>query len=75
MIEQYMRQYQWAQSKLTPVYMLVTKDRFELPLAVADSVTELARMVGVHQATISKSINTRRKSRYVRVYVDLEEDE
>ena len=29
---------------MRPVYMEVTKDRYELPLAVADSPYELARM-------------------------------
>ena len=32
---------------MKPLYMEVTRDRYELPLAVADSPWELARMRGV----------------------------
>ena len=34
------------------LYMKVTKDEYELPMAVADSVPELAEMVGVKTSTI-----------------------
>ena len=75
MIEQYMRKYGWAQNKLKPLYLLVTQDRFELPLVVADTVEELARIVGVHTSTIVKCLNRGGKSRYVRVYVNMGEDD
>lgn len=35
------------------VYMRVTSDRFELPVAVADSVGELARLLGISSRSIS----------------------
>ena len=73
MIEQYMCKYKWAQSNLKPLYLLVTKDKYQLPLAVADSAAELARIIGVKQSTIVKSITHRRKSQYIRVYVDMDE--
>ena len=75
MIEKYMRIAEWKKQGLTPLYLLVTKDKYQLPLAVADSADELARIVGVRQSTIIKSITQRKKSQYIRIYVDLEEDE
>lgn len=39
------------------LYMKVTNDIYELPLAVAGNVQELARMVGVKPATISTVIS------------------
>lgn len=75
MIEKYMHIAEWKKKGLTPLYLLVTKDKYQLPLAVADSAAELARIVGVNPATIIKSINSRKNSRYIRIYVDLEEDE
>lgn len=79
MIEKYTRRYNWAKEqdgkKLTPLWLMVTKDKYQLPLAVADTSVELAKMVGVKPSTIIKSVTHRRKSRYIRIYVDLEEDE
>ena len=55
------------------VYMKVTTDRYELPLAVADTGEELARICGVSKNNV---YNTMRKARilghrcqYVRVEV------
>lgn len=75
MLEQYMRKYKWAEKNLKPLYLMVTKDKYELPLAVADTADELGRLVGVDQSTIIKSITHRKNSKYIRIYVDLEEDE
>lgn len=63
-----------------PVYMQVTKDRFELPIVVADSAYELARLCGVNVSTIMHSISTRSKrvvknSQYKRVWVNDQDDE
>lgn len=63
-----------------PVYMQVTKDRFELPIVVADSAYELARLCGVNVSTIMHSISTRSKrvvknSQYKRVWVSDSDDE
>lgn len=53
------------------VFMMVTKDRYELPIAVADTRKELGRMVGVSPVTIANSISRARKNghkcQYVRV--------
>ena len=75
MIEKYMRMAEWKKQGKKPLYLLVTKDKYQLPLAVDDSADELARIVGVNQSTIIKSITQRKKSQYIRIYVDLEEDE
>lgn len=63
-----------------PVYMKVTKDRFELPIVVADSAYELARLCGVDVSTIKYSISRQSKhiiknSQYKRVWVSDLEDE
>ena len=74
-MDKYMHKAQWAEQGLKPLYLLVTKDKYQLPLVVADSVAELARNVGVSPTTIFKCLNQRKNSRYIRIYVDLEEDE
>lgn len=76
MIEQYMRRYKWAEEgkKLTPLWLMVTKDKYQLPLAVADTAAELAKIVGVTPEAIIKSVTHKRNSRYIRIYVDLEEE-
>lgn len=45
-----------ARQKVT-VYMLTTADKYELPVAVADSIFELARLTGSTFETISKAID------------------
>ena len=35
------------------LYMATTKDKYELPIAVADSVSELANMLGMKSTTVS----------------------
>ena len=53
------------------VYMLVTEDKFELPLAIADSAAELARMLGVDVNLIYSAVSKAKKrggrSKYVKV--------
>lgn len=59
-----------------PVYMAVTRDKYELPFAVADSMCALARLTGTDVAAISRSINNktaRYRKRYVRVYLSEKE--
>jgi hypothetical protein len=46
------------------LYIYVTRDEFELPLAIADTQTELARMVGVSQRTIASTLCKYRKGEY-----------
>jgi hypothetical protein len=38
------------------VYMMVTKDKYELPIAVADSVSELSKITGYKRQTISETM-------------------
>ncbi len=78
MIEKYMRPCRWKKEQdgkmLTPLWLMVTKDKYQLPLAVADTAEELAEIVGVKPSTIIKSVTHRKKSRYIRIYVDMEEE-
>ena len=64
------------------LYMMTTQDKYELPLAVAESVGELARLVGAKPTTISNALcHTRhypKKRRYNRQKwhkIVIEEDE
>lgn len=59
------------------VWMAVTKDRYELPVAVADTERELAGLMGVHPDTIRGVLQRARKSgrRCKYVKVQLQEDE
>ena len=57
------------------VWILVTKDEFELPVAIADTAKELARICGVSNRTvISGALRNKsgkvKKSRYIKVEID-----
>lgn len=57
------------------LYLCVTRDRYELPVAVADSAKELAAMVGIRNTTINESLSRvragdRKWSQYKEVEVD-----
>lgn len=58
------------------IYVQVTPDEYELPVAVADSPEELAEItghtVGTIKTTISKRKNGKRKGKFL--YVEVEED-
>ena len=43
------------------VYMKVTKDEYELPLAVADTIPKLAEMVGAKKQNIDDSMTNAKK--------------
>lgn len=65
---------------MAKLYMAVTKDRYELPIAVAGSAVELAKMVGTSADTvrslISKNLyNGYKNSPFRRVEVDDDSDE
>ena len=45
------------------LYVAVTNDRYELPIAVAETQTELAIMVEVNRSTICKQIKKRAAGR------------
>lgn len=57
------------------LYLYVTNDEYELPVAVADSPHELAKMLGVSANTVSNSIYKERigktaHSQYKKIEVD-----
>ena len=56
------------------LYMAVTRDEYELPYAVEQSPSELARAIGVKANTVVKAIGSG-KPGYVAVEVDVDEDE
>jgi ribosomal protein L7Ae-like RNA K-turn-binding protein len=62
------------------IYMEVTQDEYELPIRIADSRSQLARMCGVSKAAVSVAIShwkngDVKRSRFVMVEVDDEEGE
>ena len=66
------------------LYMAVTPDKYELPMMIAESKAELARMTGMHRSTVCNAIKGRRSRRegrklrldvrYLFVTVEVEED-
>jgi len=61
-----------------PVYVAISRDKYELPLAVADSMWELARMCGVTEGAICKGVDRQvkgLKSKYIRVWIELTAEE
>lgn len=58
---------------MKPVYMEVTKDKYALPLAVSDSMWELARMRKTHVSNVIRGVeksNRGGRERFVRVWLD-----
>lgn len=56
------------------LYMLVTKDKFELPIAVAESTRELAMMLGVSPNIVSSSYS-KKYSNWKKVEIEDEGDD
>lgn len=58
------------------LYMAVTQDEYELPLAVADSLRELARLQRTSSSYICKIISGKRgkKSKVKYIKVEVEDD-
>lgn len=62
------------------LWMKVTNDKYQLPLVVADTSSQLAELCGVNKEVIFRQINRQKKNpkvkpRYVRVdYTDEEFD-
>lgn len=53
------------------LWMEVTNDEYELPIAIADTAKELAEMRGVDRTTIAKSIKRKEEnSRFKRIIVE-----
>ena len=53
-------------------WMAVSKDKYRLPIAVADSAGQLARMLGKARGTIDSSVSHGKKA-YERIEVDEDE--
>lgn len=61
-----------------PIYVAVSRDEYELPLAVADSMRDLARLRCVTEGAICKGVDRQargKKSNYVRVWIELDDEE
>ena len=43
------------------IWMAVTADKFELPLCVADTANDLAKMLRISASTISSAVNQKTK--------------
>ena len=62
------------------LWMKVTNDKYQLPLVVADTSSQLAELCGVNKEVIFRQINRQKKNpkvkpRYIRVeYMDEEFD-
>ena len=62
-----------------PLYLIVTLDKYELPLAVGDNMADLARLTGRSPSNLAHSFNRSRRSGWKKescreVWVDLEDD-
>jgi hypothetical protein len=54
------------------LYICVTRDKYELPVAVADTQDELARLCGVSKATIASALSHQRHGRWGSHYKEVE---
>lgn len=54
------------------LYMRVTDDQYELPIAVADTHGELARMCGVSRNTVASALSHARRNGQNSVYKEVE---
>lgn len=57
------------------LFMKVTKDKYELPIAVAESVHELSLMTGDKKMSIWNAIGHRNRTGYKTAYVRVEVDD
>ena len=61
------------------LWLMISHDQYELPLAVADTAEQLGEMVGVSKSTINANIHNARKNgwwcRYVKVRIEEDTDE
>lgn len=54
------------------VWMKVTHDKYELPVAVANTATELGKILNVHPNVIRSAVCHAKKSGHKSVYVKVE---
>ena len=57
------------------IWMMVSSDELELPLAVARSQAELARIIGIPAKNIASAISHAKKKGYKSRYVKVEIEE
>lgn len=57
------------QKNLIPVFMVVTQDKYQLPVLIADSVEEFAQKLGVKKQTALKYLRDKTKAQYITVYI------
>ena len=57
---------------MSTVYMKVTKDEYELPVAIADSIAELAKMLGVTRQHIYDSMRHTKQRGHKTPYIKVE---
>lgn len=59
---------------MTTLWMAITLDRYELPIAVADTAEQLAALVGCTKNCIYSSVSHSKtkghKSRYIKVMIE-----
>lgn len=55
---------------LAPVFMVVTKDEYQLPVLVSDTETEFAKALGVKTETAKRYIRDKNKQQYIVVYIE-----
>lgn len=64
-------------TKTRSLYLLISSDKYELPLAVADTTRELSALIGVREDAIRSAMSKARKRgnrcRYVKVVIEEEE--
>lgn len=61
-----------------PVIMAVSNDKYQLPLAIADSPYDMARMRCVQYKSVLKALEKSdrgEKSSYIRVWIDIDDAE
>lgn len=67
------------QMEKMPVYMATTKDKYELPLAIADSPWELARLLQVTESAVCKGLKYTERGgkggRYHKVWIEMTPEE
>lgn len=49
---------------MAKIYMRVTDDKYELPVAIADTETELARMLGVRRNAVASALSNHKAGRH-----------
>jgi len=57
---------------LMTLFMMIDNNNCELPMAVADSKSELARMLGIKQSTITRNMASARKGICRAKYIEIE---